>query len=217
MSFGFSVSDTVATSQLCFTVLKALNAVYSSETRDRLMVELRGLQSSLSILPESLKPDEVNHVLSQERFQEPLRNALSKIRRDLLALENLLSRRRFLLLHRVLAEQKLELHVETISGDRQILHSLLDAASLARDREILSSLRTWTIKSDKSSVEETINIQNWLAGTHQVEKHLRLTEKHGESLGDWILTESKYREWLDSPGSFFWLSGIRTSSYPIIP
>ena len=222
MSFGFSVGDAVATSQHCFTLLKTLNAVDPSGSNNKLSkfsVELHRLQDSLPILAESLKPDEANRVLSQEQFQVPLRKALSQIRRDLLDLQEHLERSSHPRLKHMsrITQSDVTASFERISHDRQILDNLLATASLARDQEIMSSLRHLTIKSAKGLAEEHVRIQNWLAGTDQLEKHLRLTEKYGESMvGDWILTDAKYREWLHSANSFFWLSGLRMSSYPVI-
>ncbi|KAL8793849.1 MAG: hypothetical protein Q9195_003575 [Heterodermia aff. obscurata] len=201
MSFGFSVSDAVVTSQICFDVLKTLKTLNATAAGWREFVhELHDLQSSLSILTESLKPNEANHMFSQEQFQEPLRNALSKIRRDLLTLQDYVlestakssSSRTSRLRFRFLLPATIQQLFDEISRDRRTLQTLLSAVSLAQSQEILSSLEVLTVKS--SLAAEDIRIQDWLAGTDQLERHLRLTAKHGKSTGDWILAERKYQE-----------------------
>lgn len=214
MSFGSSAGDAVAVAQLCFTVLKTLNAIeVSSKSFNKVIDKVHGLRSSLSLLSDILKPDEANHVLSQEQFQEPLRQALSKIRRDLLTLEDLWQRHtrartptsKILVIR--FAERELEELVDEISDDQASLQTLLTAASLARNEEILLSLRTLTKPSDVSFAEEDIRIHHWFAGTDQMEIHYRLTDKLEESTADSILAESGYREWVNSQNSFFWLCG----------
>ena len=234
MSFGFSVGDVVAVSQLCFTVLKALNTVPSSKSQDKAVGELQGLQSLLLTLSDGLKPDGMGHllsqeqpdgmghVLSQEQFQGPLRNALSQIRRHILDLQDSLERfirsrsRPLLVVYASRMEKDIEPLVDRISHDRHILMTLVSVATEANKQEILSTLRNLTIKSVKSSAEEDIRIQKWLARWDQVEQHRSLSEKHGEPTGDSILADTKYQEWLDSSNSFLWLSGIRTSGFPLI-
>lgn len=222
MSLASSVGDAVVTSQLCFEVLKALNAVALSKSHDKAVVELHRLRSSLSVLEEILKPNDASHVHSREQVQELFRNELSQVRRDLRVCLDLLgkfpnARLRLSTVQISFAMEKdLAPQFRRIADDRLLLDSLLTVVHRGHNQESLSSPRTLKIPSDKSFTEEDMRIQNWLAGTDQLEKHFRLTERHGESTGDWILAGSKYLEWLDSSNSFVWLSGTRTSSYPDI-
>ena len=218
MSFGFSVGDVVAVSQLCFTVLKTLNTVSLSRSQDEAVVELQGLQSSLFTLSETLKPDGMSHVLSQEQFQEPLRNSLSQIRRDIQNLQDFLEslKSRPTAIHSPLMHTNFPLLVKRISHNRHQLMGLISIATHANNQEILSTLRNLTIKSDKSFAEEDIRLQQWLARWDQVKQHRSLSEKHGEPTGDSILADAKYQQWLDSSNSFLWLSGIRTSGFSLV-
>ena len=220
MSSASIVGDAVVTSQLCFDVLKALNAVTLTKSHDKAVVELHRLRDQLEFLTVNLEPDGTSHVLRQERFLEDLRDALSRIGRNLRAIQDLLKqsgiRRTSFYIMRI--ELRLASQLRELAENRSRLDQFLLRVSLARQvrAQDIQSLGTLTIKSDKSSAEEHFRIRNWLTGMDQLVEHLYLTERYGESAGDWIQAEPKYREWLDSSNSFLWLSGHRMSSYPFI-
>ena len=221
-SFGLSVGDVVATSQLCSSVLESLNAntAVSSRFSARANHELKLLLKSLSKLTHSLTFDSSRNLLARELFQKPLRNGLAQIRSDLEAIGNALYRfkapeKRFFRSGGSSREKETQFLIDRISEENAKLLDLLTktifAEETTRSQEILSSLTT--LGEIDNSLDD-IKIGLWLAGSGQDELHTGLISQLEEETGSWILKDEGFLEWKDSSRNTpLWLWGIRMSSY----
>ncbi len=218
MSFGFSVGDFVATSQLCFSIYND-----SKFSNSRATSKIKNLSKSLSLLGYILTSNESNNLLTQEEFQKPLRDGLTRIRRDLQAFEKTsqswtdnppsLSRARRRSKQNDLAK-KIEAQIDQLSEDTDKLRDLLEKAAFSKantsNQELLLSIRSLAIAD---SAEEDSKVSQWLAGSSQEDVHTALVSMIGEQAGAWTPNVSGYEQWKHSQNSLLLLWGIRISSY----
>ena len=222
MSFGFSVSDTIATAQLCHLALEQTFSTIgdSSKTSLRAVQALRQLITSLDALTDGLTSKESNTVLVNEDFQIPLRDGFSQIRRDVEAFLMALPKQthgpksyRLWALKQTM-NREFEACIDRISEDNAKLQILLSMATLAIDntynQNILLSIETLAA----TSLEEDSEISQWLVGSENEKFHIALVSKREGLTGSWILEDPGYQKWSHSRNSLLWLWGMRTSPFP---
>ena len=61
--------------------------------------------------------------------------------------------------------------------------------------------------------EEENRIIEWLEAPDVAGPHLDAQTRRCRGTGDWLLQDTRYKDWVNGPGQTLWLLGIRTSSY----
>lgn len=206
MSFGFSVGDIIATTQLCRLVVEETFSAKqdSSSSSPRAIEALNRIQSSLDKLTDDLTSSKLSKVLTQESFQQPLRDGLSQIRRDVQEFSEISRKQKSV--RNFPKIQEVEACIDRLSENEAKLQYLLYQVISTNSQEVLLSIETFSLAN---SSEEDSKIRQWLFRSEQEEHHALLVSSREEQTGLWILENPRYQIWKDSQNSLLWLWGIR--------
>ena len=190
MSFRFSVGDIIATAQLCRSVIAETlsGKLDSSNSSPRAIQVLKRLRWSLDRLADGLTSSESSKVLAQESFQQPLRDGLSQIRRDVEAFSEASRKQTRVRFSqgstngRARRKEQVEACIDQLSEEKAKLQNLLYKATLFNDtshsKEVLLSIETLsqTLSLANGSGEDS-KIRQWLFRSElweQEERHAQL-------------------------------------------
>jgi hypothetical protein len=109
-------------------------------------------------------------------------------------------------------EKDVEKLLQSVQKAKSTMQLALAADQTAMTLEIHEKVSHLTDHFATSSLDQRRqSIRGWLAAPDPFPNHVAAKKKRQPLTGDWFLDGEMYASWRSSPGSFFWLYGIRKS------
>ena len=212
MSFSASLGDIIATRQICKTLIATGDATISSPRANQAFKQLNILLSDLTSI---LTHIQTRTELARKPLEDQLKEGLSRVRRDVQAFTEA-SQKQTLHTSKIAnvdsTKKEIEACIDCVSKDARLLEALIGQVFSARDTTPNEEVLLPTTASLEANSSEDNRIRQWLTGWHNEDVHARLVGIRYEHTGSWILENTEFQIWKNSPASFLWLSGRRT--YP---